>query len=1207
MSDSLTYDVFLSHSSKDKAAVRELAERLRADGLRVWFDEWVIKPGDLVGLIIEKGLDASRTLVLAMSAQAFSSEWVTLERQTALFRDPTNSQRRFIPVRLDSAPIASTLKQFAYVDWRDKTDREYKRLLEACKAHVLAGEPGTKEVATFRESTLIKGSGTALRAAEAVAITADGLWAVVPNEINIRIWNLSSQRCVRILDGHRRQIKSLLLTGNGNRIISGSRDHTVRVWDWDSGRCIQTLSGHGADITCTAATPDGRIVVSGSLNPIVKCWDVESGACIHTLAGHTNSVHDVVVMSNGNYALSCSADGTIRLWDLITAECLHVFEGHTGAVCSVAVSADGSIFVSGSLDNTLKLWDLKARKCMATLEGHTGSVYRVALTEDGRWAASASIDTTIKIWDVGSGTCTTTLAGHYGSPGAMAMTPDGQRIAYVARDNTILLWEPQLSKATRFEADVTRYTNAKVLLVGESGVGKTGLAMRLTQDHFEPTVSTDGAWATQLKLPHALNDRNLEQEIWLWDFAGQADYRLIHQLFMDETALAVLVFNPQSENPFEGLGQWDRDLTRAARRSFRKLLVAGRCDRGGLTVSRQNVDSFRVERNFEQYLETSALTGEGCVTLRNAIICNILWDEIPWTASPRIFKLLKETIIKLKDEGKALLRVSELKQQLEMRLPGEAFGINQLRAVVGLLAGPGVVWQLEFGDFILLQPERINAYAAAVIRAVRAHTDEIGCIPERRVLIGDLDYQDMERLPPEEEQIVLQAMHQIFIEHGLCLREPSDAGPLLIFPSYFRRERPELPGHPATFVSYQFSGPLDEIYATLIVRLHHTTPFDHDQLWRFAADFKTQEGKRVGLKMAKTSEGAAEMTVYFDPGIPDDTKVTFIRYVHDHLRAKDPNMKRIRHYVCSDCHTPVENQKAVRDRLSKGFQDIVCVACEARVSLIDLIERKFASDELSRRVIEMEEAARLRIDKQSLELILLSHARAVATEAGQIFRQYPSSNESLDAEIEFKDYEGKTSGHRIHLHLYSGDGFLLRRKGESFEFKNPDDVDIWQRSPSPVTLVVRSLDGSIRWMDVSAYLRQQRKEKTELAHHIFFDGEPFTALNLQRVRDRLFSYEGDMLVSEPMLLEGKELLGSYTVKWSRIGPIVDVRIIGGDKTIATTRARVVDLGRKAHGNSITTRDIRGKRVVSAIQFSGLRYALVIGEEPAGNKTRTSRQ
>ena len=40
-----TRDIFLSHSAKDKAVVRPLAERLRQDGLKVWFDEWVLKPG----------------------------------------------------------------------------------------------------------------------------------------------------------------------------------------------------------------------------------------------------------------------------------------------------------------------------------------------------------------------------------------------------------------------------------------------------------------------------------------------------------------------------------------------------------------------------------------------------------------------------------------------------------------------------------------------------------------------------------------------------------------------------------------------------------------------------------------------------------------------------------------------------------------------------------------------------------------------------------------------------------------------------------------------------------------------------------------------------------------------------------------------------------------------------------------------------------
>src|SRR5437867_3110556 len=117
------------------------------------------------------------------------------------------------------------------------------------------------------------------------------------------------------------------------------------------------------------------------------------------------------------------------------------------------------------------------------------------------------------------------------------------------------------------------------------------------------------------------------------------------------------------------------------------------------------------------------------------------------------------------------------KQQTASTTP-ETFTLEELRAVVGLLAGPGIVWQLEFGDFVLLQPVRINAYAAAVIRSVRAHTEEIGCILEERVLAGELDYQDKKRLPRDEESVVLRAMHQTFVDHGLCLREPTEVGTL---------------------------------------------------------------------------------------------------------------------------------------------------------------------------------------------------------------------------------------------------------------------------------------------------------------------------------------------------------------------------------------------------------------------------------------------
>lgn len=117
MSTDFGFDVFLSHSSKDKDVVRPLAERLRGDGVRVWFDEWQIKPGDSIPAKIEEGLERSRVLVLCMSGNAFGSDWAQLESGTYRFKDPLNKERRFIPLRLDDADIKGTLAQFLYIDW----------------------------------------------------------------------------------------------------------------------------------------------------------------------------------------------------------------------------------------------------------------------------------------------------------------------------------------------------------------------------------------------------------------------------------------------------------------------------------------------------------------------------------------------------------------------------------------------------------------------------------------------------------------------------------------------------------------------------------------------------------------------------------------------------------------------------------------------------------------------------------------------------------------------------------------------------------------------------------------------------------------------------------------------------------------------------------------------------------------------------------
>jgi tetratricopeptide (TPR) repeat protein len=137
MATNFKYDVFLSHSSKDKAVVRAVAERLRVDGLRVWFDEWELKPGDNIPAKIEDGLEHSRVLVLCMSAHAFGSDWAQLESGTFRFRDPLNKERRLIPLRLDETTIRGSLAQFSYINWLPESQKqEYAKLLAACRPSI---------------------------------------------------------------------------------------------------------------------------------------------------------------------------------------------------------------------------------------------------------------------------------------------------------------------------------------------------------------------------------------------------------------------------------------------------------------------------------------------------------------------------------------------------------------------------------------------------------------------------------------------------------------------------------------------------------------------------------------------------------------------------------------------------------------------------------------------------------------------------------------------------------------------------------------------------------------------------------------------------------------------------------------------------------------------------------------------------------------
>jgi len=1400
------FDVFLSHSSKDKAVVRPLAERLRNDGLRVWFDEWEIRRSDDRSTKIEEGLDNSRVLVLCMSANAFGSDWAQLESQTFRFRDPLNKNRRFIPLRLDHAPVENSLAQFLCINWYPNTrEREYAKLLEACRSEV---QPQTEDQEQLQTRLLSLGHGGGILS---VAWSPDGQQALSGSyDQTVRLWELASGRCLRVFEGHSDSISSVSWGPDGQQALSGSYDQTVRLWDIASGRCLRVFEGHSDSVSSVARSPDGQQAISGSNDQTMRLWEIASGRCLRVFEGHSDSILSVAWSPNEQQALSGSYDQTMRLWDIASGRCLRVFEGHSGGVASVAWSPDGkqalagsydrtirlwetstggclNVFkghwagvasvawspdgqqalsgsydhtmrlwelasesclrvfkghgdsvlsiawspdgqqalsgsgdqmrlweltnerclrvfeghsdgiasvawssdgqqalsgshdqtmrlwelasgrclrvfdghdagvlsvalspdgqqalsgsddqtmrlweliserclrvfeghsaniwsvawspdaqyalsgssdhtmwlwelasgrclrvfeghsdgvlsvawspnaqqaLSSSYDQTMRLWEISSGRCLRVFEGHSANIWSVAWSPDGQQALSGSSDHTMRLWDIASGHCLRVFEGHGDGVLRVAWSPDGQQALSGSRDHTMRLWEIASGRCLHvfkghsanvisatwspdgrqvlsgswngvmriWETGVIpapkeevnqqiQYTNAKVLLVGDSGAGKTGLSNYLAHnikiEDDKPLPSTDGAWATHWPLRHSGKKVGFDREIWLWDFAGQVDYRLVHQLFMDDTAVAVLVFNPQHENPFESLGHWDNDLVKAARKSFRKLLVAGRVDRGGLVVSADSIKNFMDEHGFLSPLHlTSAKTGDGCDALREAIVEAIDWQNIPETTSPALYQRMKQEILNLRDQNIVLIRFAELKQHMDLALRGESFKLEELNSVVSLLAGPGMIQRLDFGGFILLRPEVLSRYAAAVVRTVRQHPQELGCIREDEMLAGALDYQDFERLSREDEAVVLRALLETFVNRAWCLRQSVDDTVMLTFPSYFRRERKEQPGHPSVLVTYRFDGPTNEIYATLVVRLHHTKAFESKDLWKSAADFTTQTGATLGFTLIPETEGTSRLEVYFQPDVGENSRVIFLRYIDDHLRQHAKNVVRLRHYFCStkNCkrfNQPYADRGIIEEALADGGSGkVYCPGCGKSIRLQDRIEEKFESLAVKEMAREMQLEGQAVIDNESRELILVGHAYSIVAEAGQIYRGYTNSDHGIDGEIEFKDDNGRATGKKLYLQLKSGDSYLKKRQRddkEIFPIKSPRWATYWQQQAYTVMLVVRTSDGEIRWMDISTYLKRETGGGQKDVKQIEFKGERFDVMSVRRWREK---------------------------------------------------------------------------------------------------------
>jgi hypothetical protein len=92
------WDAFVSHASEDKESfVRPLAEALRGNGLRIWYDEFALTVGDSLRRSIDGGLSRSRFGIVVLSPNFFAKDWPQKELDGLVARE-VNGQKVILPI-----------------------------------------------------------------------------------------------------------------------------------------------------------------------------------------------------------------------------------------------------------------------------------------------------------------------------------------------------------------------------------------------------------------------------------------------------------------------------------------------------------------------------------------------------------------------------------------------------------------------------------------------------------------------------------------------------------------------------------------------------------------------------------------------------------------------------------------------------------------------------------------------------------------------------------------------------------------------------------------------------------------------------------------------------------------------------------------------------------------------------------------------------
>jgi len=115
----------------------------------------------------------------------------------------------------------------------------------------------------------------------------------------------------------------------------------------------------------------------------------------------------------------------------------------------------------------------------------------------------------------------------------------------------------------------------KLLLIGDSGVGKSCLLLRFSDDSFTPSFITTIGIDFKIKTIE-LDGKRIKLQI--WDTAGQERFRTITTAYYRGAMGILLIYDTTDEQSFQNIRNWIRNIEQHAADNVDKILVGNKCD-----------------------------------------------------------------------------------------------------------------------------------------------------------------------------------------------------------------------------------------------------------------------------------------------------------------------------------------------------------------------------------------------------------------------------------------------------------------------------------------------------------------------------------------------------------------------------------------------------------------------------------------------------